>query len=158
MVNIITGSINSGKTSRIIKLYETMGKGDGFVSVKNMYGNKVHSYEIMQLSNKEKQLFILREDYLTKDWCELYKLGPYSFSLSVFKHIEDTINRLIVSKVTPIYLDEVGRLELENKCFHRILVELLESQCELYITVRKEYLDRLIDKYNLIDKINAIYE
>ncbi|MCT4688395.1 nucleoside-triphosphatase [Vallitalea sp.] len=156
MVNVITGPINSGKTSRLIKLYECMQKGDGFVSIKNMDRDKVHSYEIMQLSNRKKQLFILREDYLTKDWCESCKIGPYSFSTPVLKHIESTIRELIECRVTPIYLDEIGLLELQNKCFHRILVELLNSKYEIYITVREDYLDDLIDKYNLIGKINVI--
>ncbi|GMQ63403.1 nucleoside-triphosphatase [Vallitalea maricola] len=157
MVNVITGPINSGKTSKMIKLYERVQKGDGFVSIKNMERDKVHSYEIMQLSNRKKQLFVLREDYLTKDWCESCKMGPYSFSTPVLKHIEITIRELIKSRVTPIYLDEIGRLELQNKCFHKILAELLNSECDLYITVREDYLDDLINKYNLRDKINVIY-
>ncbi|QUH31685.1 nucleoside-triphosphatase [Vallitalea guaymasensis] len=157
MINVITGPINSGKTSKMIKSYERIQKGDGFVSIKNMERDKVHSYEIMQLSNRKKQLFILREDYLTKDWCESYKMGHYSFSTPVLEHIENTIRELIKSRVTPIYLDEIGRLELQNKCFHKILVELLNSECELYITVREDFLDDLINKYNLTGKINVIY-
>lgn len=156
MVNVITGPINSGKTSKMINLYNRIKKGDGFVSIKNMDKDKVHSYEIMRLSNRKKHLFILREDFLTDEWCESCKIGPYSFSKPTLNYIEKTLREFIESKISPIFLDEIGRLELQNKCFHEILVELLNNECEIYITVREDSLDDLITKYNLIDKINIL--
>ncbi|GMQ60002.1 hypothetical protein AN1V17_44020 [Vallitalea sediminicola] len=156
MVNVITGAINSGKTSKIVNLYDRMKQGDGFVSIKNMDKDKVHSYEIMRLSNRKKHQFILREEFLTDEWYESCKIGPYSFSKPTLNYIEETIRELIEAKISPIFLDEIGRLELQNKCFHKILVELLNNECEIYITVREDSLDDLIKKYNLINKINIL--
>ncbi|GKX30038.1 hypothetical protein SH1V18_25180 [Vallitalea longa] len=156
MINVITGKINSGKTTKIINLYDELQMGDGFVSIKNMIGNKVHSYEIMQLSTRQKQLMVLREDFLTDSWCESCKIGPYSFSKDTLENIENTIRKFIKKNITPIFLDEIGPLELHNKCFHTIFRELLDNNCELYITIRKDSLEEIIKKYDLANKIKVL--
>lgn len=156
MINVITGKINSGKTTKIIDVYDKSQQGDGFVSIKNMIGDKVHSYEIMQLSTREKRLLVLREDFLTDSWCESCKIGPYSFSKDTLDYIEKTMRNFIKNKISPVYLDEIGPLELQNECFHKIFMELLDNNCELYITIRKDSLADIIRKYNLSSKINIL--
>ena len=156
MINVITGKINSGKTTKIIELYDRLQNGDGFVSIKNMIGDKVHSYEIMQLSNREKKPFILHENYVTDSWCESCKIGPYSFSKTTLEYIENTIRNLINNKISPIFLDEIGPLEIHDQCFHRIFMELLANNCELYITIREDSLDDIIQKYEIPNVINII--
>lgn len=149
MVNIVTGRINSGKTSKLLKLYDDLQKGDGFVSIKNMENDKVLSYDVMQLSNRQKQLLVLREDYLTDDWYEYCRIGPYSFSKNTIHFVERKLRELMKEKVSPIFLDEIGPLELEGKCFHRIFSELLQEGCELYITVREDSIYEVINKYHI---------
>ncbi|WP_157950185.1 nucleoside-triphosphatase [Vallitalea okinawensis] len=152
MVNIITGSINSGKTSRLLKLYKDIGRGDGFISYKNMKGNIVLGYDVMQLSNGQRQPIVRRKDNLAVDWHECCEIGPYSFSNDAITWVEKTLRQLRKENVSPIYLDEIGPLELNNQCFHKIFKELLGENCELYISVRQDSLSEVIHKYQIKEK------
>lgn len=151
MVNIVTGRINSGKTTRIIKIFETLHKGDGFVSIKHMIGDRVHSYDMMQLSNRQKQLLVLREDFLPDDWVEGCRIGPYSFSQITLNDVEYKIREFVNNEKFPVFLDEIGPLELQGKCFHRIFQMLVQEAKEVYVTVREDILDAVIEKYQLIE-------
>lgn len=152
MVNIVTGSINSGKTSKLVRLYNDSQRGDGFVAIKNMKGNIVLGYDVMQLSNRQKQPLVRRKDNLTIDWQECCEIGPYSFSKNALDYVEKTLRQLVKEKASPIYLDEIGPLELNDLCFHNIFKELLEEDCELYVSVRQESLNVVVEKYQIREK------
>lgn len=153
MVHIITGSINSGKTTILTELYENIKEADGFVSIKNMTGNIVLSYDICRLATKEKRLFILRDSLLTGGFNVSCKIGPYCVSKEVLDWVEDSIRHMISSGIKAIFLDEIGLLELEGKCFDKILKEILISNCDLYITVREGLLEHVIERYNIDGEI-----
>lgn len=152
MVNIITGSINSGKTNYLIQLYNNLQLGDGFVSIKNMDNHKVLGYDVMCLSTKEKRSLVLNKDYVLAEWQECCSIGPYSFSKEAVDFVESRLRKLMVNKVTPIFLDEIGPLEIQGQCFHQIFLELLNSGCELYITVRENSIMEVIQKYQIQHK------
>ncbi len=149
MVHIIIGKINSGKTSKLLKIYDQLKTGDGFVSIKNMSGDLVIGYDIMQLSSKKKLPFVLHVEHATINYEVCCKIGPYNFSKAAIKHMEKTIKQLIENNVTPIFLDEIGQLELDGKCFNDILMEMVNKEIELYITVREDLVNKIIKKYNI---------
>lgn len=148
-VHIITGKINCGKTSKLLKIYDQLKKGDGFVSIKNMNGDLVIGYDIMQLSSKQKLPFVLHEEHATINYEVCCKIGPYNFSKVAIKHMEKTIKQLVKNNVSPIFLDEVGQLELDGKCFNIVLKELISNETELYITVREDLVNKIIKRYDI---------
>lgn len=150
MVHIVTGHINSGKTTKkMTDIYHATGKGDGYVSIKHMLNDRVHSYEVMRLSTGEKHLLVLREDYITEDWVEGCKIGPYSFSKNTLDLVHETMLELLEQKVSPIFLDEVGLLEVQRKGFHRTFKKLVEDATELYVTVREDTIAPVVQTYGL---------
>lgn len=151
MVYIVTGSINSGKTSRLLKLYKMRDEGDGFVAIKNMTNDRVTGYDMIRLSTNERRSFIVRDTMVPEDFETLCKIGPYCFSKATIQWVEHSLRYMVAHGVSAIFLDEIGPLELEGQCFDGILSELVDSGCDLYITVRQAALDAVLDRYNILE-------
>ncbi len=149
MIHIVTGKMNAGKSTKLGSLYEQIQKGDGFISVKCMHYDKVHGYEIMQLSNKAFYPLVIRDEFSHQNMEIACQIGPYLFLKDTLKRIEKDIETMIENKVSPIFLDEIGQLELYDQCFNSIFSKMVESNLELYITVREDLVDKVIEKYNI---------
>ena len=156
MLNIVTGKINSSKTTTIFNIYKILNKGDGFISIKNMEGNTVHSYDILHLTTGEKRRLVIRDIYCEKDFVKCCQIGPYLFSESTVKAVETRIRDFIKQGVSPLFLDEIGLLEIDGMCFHNIFKEMLKSKSDVYVTVRQDLLLKILMKYK-IDKYNLIH-
>lgn len=151
MINIVTGKINSGKTSKLAAIYQFNNEGDGFVAVKVMEDNVITGYRAMRLSTMEERQFIVRDSVAPKDFDTICRIGPYLVSKAGLDWIERETEAMIHVKMSPIYLDEIGLLELEGKCLDRIFQALLSTDLELYISVRNELVDRVLEKYHITD-------
>ncbi|MFW5841898.1 MAG: nucleoside-triphosphatase [Bacillota bacterium] len=149
MNTIVIGKINDNKTTTMIELYKKRGTGDGFVSIKHMIQDTVHSYDAMQLSTHEQRVFIKRDIFYEDDFTVCCKLGPYYFSDETMAWIKETMLTLAGRGVTPLYLDEIGVLELENKGFHDLLKTLRSMDVDLVLSVREDLVDAIINHYNL---------
>jgi nucleoside-triphosphatase THEP1 len=151
MINIVTGNINSGKTSKLAAIYQFNNEGDGFVAVKVMNDSVVTGYRAMRLSTMEERQFIVRDSVVPAEFDSVCQIGPYLVSRQGLEWIERETKAMIESKMSPIYLDEIGLLELDGKCLDRIFQELLSTEIELYISVRNELVDRVLQKYHITD-------
>ncbi len=151
MVKIVTGKINSFKTTRLLEHYQKDLLGDGFIAKKIMSNNQVHSYNLVQLSTKKEIPFIIRDIYDDESKPIIYKLGPYHFYKSAFDFVEKKIYGFIKDGISPIYLDEISLLELEGLGYHQILKKLVDKQIDLCLVVREDLLPKVIEKYQLKD-------
>lgn len=149
MVTIITGKINSGKSCTILKHYKETQVGDGYISVKRMHYDKVHGYDLLRLSDSSSQEFVIREDFLEPNKKVSCKIGPYVFLEETLRNVESSIKEMIQNNVTPIYLDEIGQLELYDECFNHIFSLILESNTDAVITVREDLIPKVLQKYNI---------
>ena len=149
MLNIVTGRINSSKTTKITEIYNLLNKGDGFVSLKNMNGHLVHSYDILRLATNQKDRLVIRDIYSDSSFIKCCQIGPYLFSKKTVEYIENTFRELIKKQVSPLFLDEIGLLELDNLCFHNIFTEMLDSGLDIFVTIRKDLLEKMIEKYKI---------
>jgi len=152
MIHIVTGKMNSGKSTKLGSIYNELQKGDGFISVKRMHYDKVHGYEVMRLSSKAFHPLVIREEFSHSSIDIACQIGPYLFLSDTLKHVEKEIDAMIKHSISPIFLDEVGQLELYDQCFGNILKKMVESGLELYITVREDLVNQIIEKY----KINQV--
>ncbi|MGM0436575.1 MAG: nucleoside-triphosphatase [Bacillota bacterium] len=148
MVGIVTGPINSKKTTRMKALHREKG-GDGFIMIKTMDGNTVKSYHAQRLSTGEQRLLVLRVGYEDDSFMEATRIGPYRFDASALDWIHSTMKHLIHSHETPLYLDEVGILELRGEGFSAIMDELSQSDKPIYISVREDLVQSVINVYHL---------
>ena len=151
MVKIVTGPINSYKTTMMLGLYQREKKGDGFIAKKTMKDNQVYGYTLVRLSNQFEMPLAIRDIYDDGSKEIIYKLGPYHFYKNAFSYIEETVDMFLHGNVSPIYLDEIGLLELDNKGYHEVLNKLLEEDKDLVLVIRKDLLFKVLDKYEITD-------
>jgi nucleoside-triphosphatase THEP1 len=153
MVKIVTGKINSYKSTRLLELYSKDHLGDGFIAKKIMKNDLVMGYDLIQLSNKKEITFIRRDIYDEGIEDVIYKLGPYHFFKSAFEYVEKEVDDFIKRGISPIYLDEISLLELEDKGFHKVLIKLLKNKIDLCLVVRVDLLERVLEKYQINDNV-----
>ncbi|MFA7560476.1 MAG: nucleoside-triphosphatase [Candidatus Izemoplasmatales bacterium] len=150
MIKIITGKINSYKTTRLIDYYQNYKQGDGFASLKVMHNDIVKEYNLLHLSKNKKIPYIKRNN---QDITEpvIYEIGPYRFLKSAFDYVETEIEKMIEKRVEPIFLDEISLLELKNQGFHQILIKLLAADLDLILVIRNDLLIDVLAKYQFKD-------
>ncbi len=149
MITIVTGKINEGKTTALKALYQEQKQGDGFVSIKKMDGNKVHSFTATRLATEEHKLLLLHENYFSESFVIAGKVGPYLINLFTLSWIEKTIEQLIENRIEPIYLDEIGAFELRGYGYDRIFRLMIESNLDLIISTRIDSLEQVVEHYEL---------
>lgn len=158
MINIITGGINSGKTTELIKIFNRLGKGDGFYNRKLYFNGHYAGQEIVVLSSGKSKLWACREPKL-QNFQQSFCYGAYSFSKEGAEYAENTINSILKSGIEPIYIDEIGPLELQEKGFHKLFKCCLETNKEIYVVIRESCVESVIKKYNITNyKIINVHE
>lgn len=149
MITIVVGKMHQGKTTKLLTIYDKLNRGDGFVSVKKIENNQVIGYDILQLSTKKTYPFIRNKAYIPIDWPSSFSFGPYSFSTQILTMIEKKIETMLYEGVSPIFLDEIGKLELQNQCFDTILKKIVQQCDEVYLAVRDVFVDEVVKKYSI---------
>ena len=148
MITIITGNINDHKTTKAYRHFLKDRKGDGVLSVKIMDHHQVLYYEAFHLQSNQKKVLCYHEKHQQVDF-KHEKIGPYGFIPETQKWVENLMIHLIEQKVEPLYLDEIGVLELEGHGFHSILKRMLESQLDLVLVMRKPLIERWKQMYQV---------
>lgn len=149
MITIVTGKINSGKTTTMLKHYQTHQQGDGFVSIKHMNHGDVDFYTMRRLSNGEERVLLIHEKSALFESPSSVNIGPYHVVQSTIQWVENEMRDMISKKISPLYLDEIGSLELNQQGFHPVLVDMLDSSLNLVLVIRDRFVDDVIKDYNL---------
>jgi nucleoside-triphosphatase THEP1 len=149
MVKIVTGDMNSGKTTHIYSLYKQTEEGDGFIQLKTMQDNKVHHYDILFLKSKLKKKLAFHQTFYENQFKEPFYFGPYVFNQEIFFEVDRAIDMMIKDNVKPIYLDEIGMLEIKQKGYAPLLKKLLKQDMELVITVKESLITEVINTFNI---------
>ena len=151
MVKIVTGRINSYKTTRLKNHFDENQLGDGFISKKIMKSDLVYGYTLVQLSNKNETPFVIRDSFWDGFTKIKYKLGPYCFFEDAFEFLDKKIDEFISNNISPIYLDEVGILELNGQGYDHVLRKLIKNKTDLCLVVREDLLDQVCKEYGFIE-------
>jgi nucleoside-triphosphatase THEP1 len=150
MVYIVSAEINEGKTQKLLAIYNELKQGDGFVSRKIfLNGEDFIGYEIVRLSTNEKMPLAYKSRYVPSDWDEVYRYGPFSFSKKAFAFAGRIIDDTTIYNIEPVFIDEIGPLELEGKGFAALLEKVLKTQKDVYITVRNHCARDVIKEFNI---------
>jgi nucleoside-triphosphatase THEP1 len=149
MVFIITGGIDEGKTRKIQAIYRQMKKGDGWVSRKIFLNEEFVGYEIVKLSTGEKLPLAYKKENVPPGWDEIYSIGPFSFSKRAFEFAGKIIDEIIKKNINPVFIDEIGPLELQGKGFCPMLGKILKTQKDIYIVVRSHCVEDVIKRFNI---------
>ena len=146
MIYIISGKQNSGKTTYIKTLHKQLG-GDGFITEKIIENLEFKGYTLKRLKTNETHLFIVENNVCTND--HVIKNKRFSFYKNCFELAEQWIDEIINENISPIYIDEVGKLELNDKGFNNILYKLINSNLSFYITAREDNVALFLQKFEI---------
>ncbi|MCF7932527.1 MAG: nucleoside-triphosphatase [Acholeplasmataceae bacterium] len=149
MVTLIQGRMNAGKTTRLIEHYQRHLIGDGFAAIKLMAGNKVMAYDAMRLSDSSRCQLCVHGPNSGEVFVGGESIGPYLFSQDALDMIDEAIEQMIAKKTSPIYLDEIGMLELSGKGLDRSLKAVIKAGLDVVLTVRSDLVDKVIGHYGL---------
>ncbi len=151
MVVIIAGEIDAGKTTKLLEIYETIKSGDGIIAKKVFTAGTFTGYELVRLTTGEKKLFAVLKENLPDEWEEVFSHRRFSFSKKAFEFAEHTFEQILAEKITPIFIDEIGPLELSGKGFDEIFKKLLEANRKIYAAIRTDCVKSVIEKYAIKD-------
>lgn len=84
----------------------------------------------MRLSTNESEIFSYRKGFTPSEWDEKYCYDINSFSRRGLGFANNTISDIIKKKIEPIFIAEIGLLELQGKGFAEIFTLLLKMNKE----------------------------
>jgi nucleoside-triphosphatase THEP1 len=148
-VFIITGDIGSGKTTCIKNLVTKLKSKNvsvgGFYSLRITENEITTGYNIVNIPTGEEQPFLRLDGRESQE-----KIGRFFIYPEGLKLGKDSLHRnsFIHSKL--IVIDEIGKLELQGGGWAERLGNLTRlSQCPVLLSVRKEVVYDVIQKWNL---------
>ena len=142
IIYILTGPIQSGKTTRIANW--AMEKNDVFgiltpvISGKRMFTD-LHSKNIFEME--------------ANSWeTEILTIGKFKFSKAGFSKAVEILRNGLNEKKGWLVVDEIGPLELKGEGFSDILKEILHSasnQQKILLVIRESILEDVIQFFGL---------
>jgi nucleoside-triphosphatase THEP1 len=152
-IRIISGPWNTGKTGKLLEIYEGLDKGtaDGFASIKVYDEAKSFiGYSLKQLSSGQIfPLAILKEKY-NNQFEETFEFERFAFSVKTFKTASETLEELIQDEmIETILLDEIGHVELMGRGFGDVFKKIIHSDKYIYAVINECWLGDVIGKYEI---------
>lgn len=152
-IKIISGSWNTGKTRRMLQIYERLEKGtaDGFVSIKTHdEAGDFMGYTLKQLSTGLIMPLAILKQKLNDQLEETFEFERFVFSGLTFKLASSLLDDLIKKEsVRTIILDEIGQLELMDMGFADIFGRMIHSGKDLYVVVNEHFLPVITEKFQI---------
>jgi nucleoside-triphosphatase THEP1 len=146
-VDIVTGPIQSGKTSTLLKLLSNQGNVNGIltpvVDGKRAFVNIATGEQFNMEAEKDEK--------------DVLKVGKYIFSQPAFKKAIQVLSDGAI-KGGWLVIDEIGPLELIGGGFHDILREILskhKTDLKLLLVVREALISDVVKFFGL--NVNLVY-
>lgn len=154
-VNIITGEMDAGKTTELIRLYSELpaGTADGFASIKVFSEQGAfEGYDLKRLATGVSFPFIRLskpgEAPLRK---ESFAFDRFTFLREPLAAAEQAIQDILSDPlIRTVLLDEIGPVELQGNGFCRALQGLLVSDKDLYLCINRRNLDPVAKKFGIM--------
>jgi nucleoside-triphosphatase THEP1 len=148
-INILTGPVQSGKTTRLIAWVKYHRKCAGILSP--VIHNQRFIYSI--LANDYRRLESI--DNLAVD-NEIVKIGKFSFLESTFQWARNELQIAMEKRPPYLVIDEIGPLELSGRGLEPMVTNILQNyerseKRHLILVVRETLFDEVITHYNLQD-------
>lgn len=150
MIYLLTGPVNSGKTSWVLCDYQNFPEADGFACKKVWAGSELTGYDLFHLKTGLTCPMIRTLNRIPPVWEETARLNDrFSFSNAGFLFARHITQNAILNNVRRFYLDEAGHLEVQGNGFHLLLEALLGADIDLVIVVRDTLVERLVATYSI---------
>ena len=146
-INILTGPVQSGKTTRLIAWVEYYRHCAGILSP--VIHNQRYIYSI--LANEYRRLESSDESVGDRD---IIKIGKYSFLQSSFQWAREELQTAMEGRLPYLVIDEIGPLEISGQGLEPMVTEILRNyersqKHRLILVVREQLFENVIFHYGL---------
>lgn len=152
MIRIVSGPIDSGKTTRMQRRYAACrpNTAAGFISPKIFAGERFRGYQICSLADgRTAPLALLQEEY-TDQFDPAFQFDRFIFAKAGFELGASIIENLMAAGFGgEICIDEIGPLELSGRGFAATLTRVLQAGNDLTTSVRESCLDEVLAKFGI---------
>jgi len=152
----ITGMPGVGKTPAIIKIIKSLEKHgyivEGMITEPIIEKKKRVGFYVMDWQTKEKEVFA-HVDFDTKD-----KVDEYGVDLDALEKIgAHAIEKAITDEeVNIIIIDEIGKMEMLSEKFCEMVIEALDSDKPIMVTLHKKSRTPLLQDVRRRDDIRIL--
>jgi nucleoside-triphosphatase THEP1 len=148
-INILTGPVQSGKTTRLITWVKYHRYCAGILSP--VINNQRYLYSI--LANDYRRLESSDESVVDKD---IIKIGKFTFLQSTFQWAREELQTALEDRPPYLIIDDIGPLELSGQGLEPMITNILQNykrseKHHLILVVRESLLEDVISYYNLQD-------
>lgn len=146
MIYIVSGKIESGKSSFLHKWIEDKENVGGILCLKDKYNTR-HVFDI-----KSKDTFKIQTNKVDET---TISIGRFHFLESAFKRANSIIEEALIDQDSGyIIVDELGKLELINKGLHdsgKLVIEKTKDNDKLHsiLVVRTSLLQSVLSHYSI---------
>jgi nucleoside-triphosphatase THEP1 len=105
--------------------------------------------KIVRLSTGEGKIFSLKTGFIPSDWDEQYRYDVFSFSQKGLAFACETVSGIIERGMEPVFIDEIGPLELQKKGLYAIFHSLIKLKKEVYISARDSCIENILQEFNV---------
>ena len=152
MIRIVSGPIDSGKTTRMQRRYAACrpNSAAGFISPKIFAGDRFRGYQICSLADgRSAPLALLQEEY-TDQFAPAFQLDRFIFAQTGLELGASIIEDLMGAGFRgEIFIDEIGPLELSGRGFAATLTRVMQAGNDLTISVRESCLDEVLVTFGI---------
>lgn len=138
---ILTGPIQTGKTSRLLKWCEGRNDVAGILTP-----DKDGRRYFMDVATKE--LFLMEAGENERN---ILEIGKYKFRKAAFERASQILSNAINKNSGWIIIDEVGPLELKGEGFSEVIKKLflIPSDLNIILVVRNNLFDTVLQYFNI---------
>lgn len=152
----ITGMPSVGKTQTLVKIIEFLEKSgytvEGMITEPIIEKKKRVGFFVVDWQTKEKEVFA-HIDIDSKD-----KVGKYGVDINALENIGvPAIEKAIVDEgINIIIIDEIGKMEMLSERFCEIVIEAMDSDKPIMVTLHKKSRSPLLQDVRRRDDIRIL--
>jgi nucleoside-triphosphatase THEP1 len=148
---IVSGTVGEGKTTYVKNLLALLKKNNisvgGIISERVMAGTHTTGYDIVDIETNNSEILLRQNDESGKD-----RIGRFVIYDAGIRKGTIVLSSISILNKTIAVIDEIGRLELQDKGWSASLQQLIKtSENSILITVRDNLVEEVIKKFNLKD-------
>lgn len=145
---IITGTVAEGKTTTIKQIIKLLKENNiavgGFYAPRILEGNITIGYDLVEIESGERFEFLRINDDATN------KIGKFSIIDEGLQRGKELLSLEKNNKKDIVVIDEIGKLELQNKGWAESLEILLQhKKHHILLSVRNDFLEEVLKKWNI---------
>ncbi len=148
-IYIITGEKGEGKTTLLEHVVQCMRLQGyhlgGFLSKGFWKGNERSHFELWDIE-KDQGLMLCKRDP-SEGWPQW---GPFFFNPEALAKASQIIDRCLLEKPDLVVMDEIGKFELADGGFHKLIKKLMQNLIypQLWV-VRRPFVSEIMEKYRI---------